>query len=254
MPSHVVRAPVRIPNPPCRLLVIASAVAVAACGSSQPTANEPTVSLSLVSGQDQEGTVGMPLAEPIVAQLSSDAGHPVTGRIVSFTLGGSDGTIASASGGGHASGMGATFSVPTDDQGRAAARFTLGPTSGVQSIAVHTSYPVKGDSSLQVEALADPGGVARVLKSGDGQVGTAGQALPLNVAVVVTDRYGNALAGVQVVWTILAGGGSLGADTVLTDETGGAATQWTLGASAGLQQIVAQIDQAGSLTFSATAQ
>lgn len=252
MPSHVVRTSLRTARASYGLLLIAWAAA--ACGSSQPTATEPTVSLTLVSGQDQEGTVGMPLTEPIVAQLSSDAGYPVTGRLVSFTLTGSEGTIASASGGGSASGMGATFSVPTDDQGHAAARFTLGPMSGVQSISVHTSYPVKGDSLLQIDALADPGKVARVVKSGDGQVGPAGQPLPLDVAVVVSDRYGNSLVGVQVVWTVLAGGGSLSADTVLTDDAGGAATQWTLGTSSPLQQVVAQIGEAGRLTFSATAQ
>src|SRR6185295_12499060 len=95
-----------------------------------------------------------------------------------------------------------------------------------------------------------PAAIAK--QGGDAQSDTAGQALAPFVARV-TDANANPVAGVPVVWTRLAGTGSLSADTVLTNASGDAAVTYTLGAP-GLDSVSAQIAGTGaSVVFSATA-
>ena len=96
--------------------------------------------------------------------------------------------------------------------------------------------------------------VARAAPSGDAQTGTAGAALANPLAVVVT-RDGAAEAGATVNWSVLTGGGALGAATSATNAQGVATMAWTLGQTAGSQTARATVAGAtGSpVGFSATA-
>jgi len=67
---------------------------------------------------------------------------------------------------------------------------------------------------------------------GDRQNGPVGQALPDSLVVRVTDPFGNAVAGAEVVW-VADNGGSVDPATVNTDAGGQAATMRTLGAQPG---------------------
>ncbi|MBI4421428.1 MAG: hypothetical protein HY560_11445 [Gemmatimonadetes bacterium] len=75
---------------------------------------------------------------------------------------------------------------------------------------------------------------------------------PLVAQIKADDSLG--VAGVWVRFAVLAGGGSLSADSVLTDADGRAAVLWTLGPVAGLQQVGAGAARlpAGQLTYTAT--
>jgi adhesin/invasin len=64
-------------------------------------------------------------------------------------------------------------------------------------------------------------------------------------SVIVRDASGNPLPRVQVTFAVTSGGGSVNPVAILTDDNGRAATQWTLGTTAGQQQVVAT---AGSKT------
>jgi adhesin/invasin len=91
--------------------------------------------------------------------------------------------------------------------------------------------------------------------AGDNQVGPAGQALAMPVAVVVRDASDNPVAGVTVTWTPGTGSGSL-APLGTSNANGVATATWTLGANAGAQTATAsKTGLAGSpVTFNATAQ
>jgi plastocyanin len=93
-----------------------------------------------------------------------------------------------------------------------------------------------------------------VVSAGNSQVGAAGTALPESLAVIVRDVSGAPLAGVNVTFTVTAGGGTVSPASRVTNAAGIAKTLRTLGPNAGTQTVSAA---AGSLTpiqFSAVSQ
>jgi hypothetical protein len=92
--------------------------------------------------------------------------------------------------------------------------------------------------------------------AGDSQFGTVGQELPAAVVVRVSDRFGAAVPRVNVRFRVTEGGGSVSEGAVETDAEGTAATTWTLGTVAGMQQrLVATVPSATDVAaaFSAMA-
>lgn len=89
-------------------------------------------------------------------------------------------------------------------------------------------------------------------KSGDAQTGTAGQALPSALRIVVT-RDGTPEPDVAVTWSAAAGG--IGPSPDQTDANGESTSLWVLGDQAGPQSASASVTGAtGSpVTFTATA-
>jgi len=73
----------------------------------------------------------------------------------------------------------------------------------------------------------------------DAQSGTVGQRLPASVVVRVYDQNGSPMGNVVVVWTIVAGGGSLDTGLSTTDAQGDALVNWTLGTVAGVDSLEA---------------
>jgi hypothetical protein len=92
--------------------------------------------------------------------------------------------------------------------------------------------------------------VAKV--SGDAQQVLVGQAEPAPLVVSITAVNGDPIAGTQVNWGIVSGGGTLSASSSTTDQSGNASVTWTLGQS-GDQIVKAWTNVAGapSVTFSA---
>jgi adhesin/invasin len=89
--------------------------------------------------------------------------------------------------------------------------------------------------------------------AGDAQTAAAGTAVATAPSVRVTDAHGNAVQGAVVKWTVLAGGGSVSADSSTSDASGAASVTWTLGSTAGLDSLRASVAGVDSVTFSATA-
>jgi hypothetical protein len=77
--------------------------------------------------------------------------------------------------------------------------------------------------------------------SGDGQEATPGTALPGALVVGVEDGFERPVAGVSVNFTVDSGGGAVSSATVATDANGLATTTWTLGPSAGPNQVTARL-------------
>ena len=87
--------------------------------------------------------------------------------------------------------------------------------------------------------------------SGEGQQGPAGAALDEPFVVVVRDQNGNLLAGVQVAFTVTAGGGTLSSASATTNANGQATTTLTLGRELGTNTVEASVAGLEPVTFSA---
>jgi adhesin/invasin len=102
-------------------------------------------------------------------------------------------------------------------------------------------------------APATPARIAPTTGS-NAQVGTVGQQLSSPVTVQVLDANGAPMSGVTITWTVLAGGGSLDANTSTTDASGNALVHWTLGTVVGVDSLQALVGGAVWVDVGATAQ
>jgi adhesin/invasin len=87
---------------------------------------------------------------------------------------------------------------------------------------------------------------------GDNQSAAAGTVFPDSLSVIVLDQYGFSTEGVAVAWAITSGGGSLSADTTITDVNGISSVTYTAGLSPGHATITATVVGIGFLTFTET--
>lgn len=86
-------------------------------------------SIAIVSGNNQSGTVGTELADPLVVRVT-EAGNPLDNETVTFDVESGGGEI-----GDDPANLGATFSVDTDANGIASLPvWRLGPTAGQQRV------------------------------------------------------------------------------------------------------------------------
>src|SRR5436309_2575813 len=93
------------------------------------------------------------------------------------------------------------------------------------------------------------------INAGDAQTTFVGSAVSIAPSVIVRDQHGTVVAGVAVVFSITAGGGSL-IGAAQTTNVSGVATlgAWTLGSSAGLNAIEAKATGiSATVAFTATA-
>ncbi len=198
------------------------------------------LSLTAVSGDQQQAGIGETLGAPLVVEVKDAGGNPVPGRSLTFRVLENSGDIADASG--H---RGRALALTTDAQGRGQVQFTLGSRAGVGNNRVEVNLvPLVTDAVLTVPpvvfiASAVSHAPAKInLDSGRGQKGIVGQALPRPFVAVVTDEGHNRLGNVPVTFTLVEGGGNLAGAasvTVDTDSDGRALTVLTLGPDPGIE-------------------
>jgi len=107
------------------------------------------------------------------------------------------------------------------------------------------------------DSPADPdagGPAALVVAAGDQQTGMVGAPLPALVRVRIEDGRGRPVQGVPVTWEAAQGQGSAAPATGLTAADGTASTIWSLGPTAGTQQLKARVQNLPDLTLRAEAQ
>jgi hypothetical protein len=204
-----------------------------------PRQGDPAL-VAVVAGQGQQGVVGDAVPDSLVIKVTDFEGRPVAGQPIGTNLI-SGGSIEAAA-------------ARTDEGGRLAFRWILGTQAGTQTveIGVGDSSGISHKTVFSATALpAAAKGLQRI--GGDGQVAEAGQLLPEMLAVKVTDKYGNGVSGVKVVWN--PGDGGVDPTSSLSNSTGRAETAWTLGGGTGQQSLVAKLDPIPSVTvgFTATA-
>ncbi|MEO6058284.1 MAG: Ig-like domain-containing protein, partial [Gemmatimonadales bacterium] len=134
--------------------------------------------LSVETGGGQSGTVGQPLGDMIVVQVTDDADRPVAGVTVTFGAAATAGRFTPAQG-------------LTDARGEARARWTLGTHSGLAS----GSIAVDGLSPVAVSATALPGPAARLAFEVSPEVAFAGSVFAPPVVVAIRDEFDNVVPG-----------------------------------------------------------
>jgi hypothetical protein len=172
----------------------------------------------VVRGADQHAAAATPLPEPVLVRVESRRGRPIAGAVVRFSA--------------WEGGAVRPDSAATDADGLARGRWTLGDAPGRQALVAEV-YGL--DSALAVYAEAEPlAANTRIAASGDPEQGLAGQMLPVQTVVRVTDSLGRVLPGVPVAWIAL-DGGSIEALGARTDQLGESRAEWRLGPRAGPQ-------------------
>ena len=182
-----------------------------------------------ISGDDQEGLPGKPLADPFVVQVLDEDGDPFEGATVKFSV---------LLGGGSLSARTPT----TDADGQAESILTLGTALGTKKVQVN----VEGISQVLVfsaEATTTPS-VPTVLSivSGDNQTVLTGETLTNPFVVEVHDENSNPLENVTVNFAVLTGGGTLNTTTATTNANGQAESTLTLGSEPGTNTVEASVE------------
>jgi hypothetical protein len=90
------------------------------------------------------------------------------------------------------------------------------------------------------------------ITGGDAQTAPPNTALPLPLAVVVVNQFGEPLKDITVTWAIYSGGGSLSASSSVSDENGAAAVNYTTGPTAGNAIVTASVHGLPPLGFDVT--
>lgn len=194
------------------------------------------VTLQVISGDGQTGTVDAPLSDLLVVEAVNDEGNPVVDVAIKWT------PVA-----------GSTFDSPqgtTGSDGRASASWRLGTTAGSYGATVATTGTGPSEVSFTAEALAGAPASIEIV-SGDGQTGAVGTALPEALVVRVMDEFDNPVPDADLTWTPDAGS-SFDVSDEATGEDGQASATWQLGTSAG--DYSADVSaSAGSVSFEAMA-
>ena len=217
---------------------------VAACGGDDlllPRDGEPA-RIAAVQGDNVRATVGQPLTDSLVAQVTDPAGRPVPGVEVTFVA--PAGAVIDPA-----------VPVPTDAQGNAAVHYTLSTTAGDQMVEARAEIVPESNAVATFHVAADPESPESLtIAGGDRQSAEVSTVLPDSLTVIAVDRYGNGVPGVEVAWEA-DGGGAVSPETVMTGSDGRAATARTLGDRPGPNGTVARAEGlAGSpVTFTGVA-
>ena len=159
--------------------------------------------IRLISGNNQNGTIGSVLQAPLVVALTDASGNPAPNKPVIFKVTQDDGSVSA--GGAPAASVVAT----TNAQGQAQAQWTLGQRAGAGGNVVE-AYSVGFGGTAIFTATGNQGPAGKiVIDTGNNQVGAINQSLPKPLIAVVIDAGNNRLANVPVTFTVKTGGGSL---------------------------------------------
>ena len=140
-----------------RLVLLVGGLLVFGCQGSNltlPGDGAPS-NLVPVSGEDQQGTVGDRLPDPLVVQLTDGAGRPVPGASLRF-----EAEIPSAQ-------VDPAIRV-TDDNGEAAVNVRLGNLEGTQTVHVSLDQDPNLRTTFDLTALAKDKGRGNDGEDGDG--------------------------------------------------------------------------------------
>jgi lysophospholipase L1-like esterase len=194
----------------------------------------------MLDGNNQTANIGTAVENPIRVRVVDINNNPVAGIAVDFEVTGGGGFIITETApSGNSLGKVAAATA-TNDQGVASATWVLGGNVGANSGRATASFggnPLTG-SPVNFSATGKTAVATRMeLFGGFPQTdGEAGKSLPIPLQVKVTDAEGKAVAGTQVNYTVLEGGGSLGNENPVSDYRGIAETTFRMGNTVGLNR------------------
>jgi hypothetical protein len=176
--------------------ILLLAAVVIGCSDSPPSQPSVDTAISLVSGDNQVGTAGTPLANPLVVAVGDAEGNPIPGVAVTWSVTDGGGAVTPTS--------------STSSDGRASATFTLGPTLGDQH--VEASVPGASNTPVLFTARAEPvepgGIVLRVAGGGNNVEERYSSDLWVHGNYAYTGTWGDRAESGDVlkVWSLGAGG------------------------------------------------
>ena len=189
------------------------------------------VAIEKAGGDNQRGVVGSPLPDPLQVKVVDKLGNGVPNHEVTFEV---------KAGGGSINGQ-KVVTVQTNANGIAQVTLVLGSAAGennnrVEARAFSGNTPL-GNSPLIFTASATNSPARNIFYvSGNGQQGSAGEALAQKLVVKVTDGSAarNPVPNHPVTFKVTRGGGTLNGTensqvVVATDSNGLAAATWYLG-------------------------
>ncbi len=183
--------------------------------------------IAVIAGEAQTGTITQPLADTLIVRVTDAKSRPVANVRVAFIM---------IAGGASADLIPDTAVTNTDGQARSV--WLLGQIAGAQRVEARVVGSPALKATINATALAGQADTLRAA-AGDRQSGIVGAALADSLAVLVTDRFGNPIAGQAVQWTVPAGQGSVSAAATVTGPDGRAAVLRILGPAAGTQAATA---------------
>ena len=214
-------------------LVTITATGVAGPPSFIDVANAASVS--------QSAAAGTPVAIPPAVRVVDQRGNAVSGVAVTFAV---------MSGGGSITGGNAVTGI---DGVATVGSWTLGLTAGANTLAAASGSLTGSPVTFNATGLAGSAGAITIV-GGDGQTATAGSAVAVAPSVKVIDVNSNPVAGAVVTFSVLSGGGSVTGATATTSASGVATVGgWTLGTTAGTNQLAATSAGVTPVIFTATA-
>lgn len=223
--------------PRFRSLFAAAAVCATIAACSKDSSTAPTggttgttsngLNIALDTGMVDGQTVPVGTVIPVRVRITlKGAAAPSTSVIWRVTAG--HGTVPDSVG-------------VTDATGLVSVKWTVGDTSGVNSIAA-----VITGASVTLTAQTTATTVSSVIKvSPDSSAVVAGGTLPLVARAV--DRFGNPVSGTTIKWSTT--GGTISADSVTTGTSGNATTNLTTPSTAGTFLVTASLPGKASVTF-----
>jgi len=152
----------------------------------------------------------------------------------------------------------------TGSDGQLAISWTLGDTAMAQKVVINDGAVIDNRGALRgfpfTFTANAKAGAAKTLAavSGNGQIGSASQPLPVPLVVKVADNLGNGVEKVNVTFNVTVGNGKINGQSstvIATDSTGLAKAVLTMGPVAGATNTVVATVQgiSGSITFNAIA-
>jgi hypothetical protein len=190
--------------------------------------------------QVQNADVGSPAPEPPAVLVRDQHMQPMAGASVTFAV---------TAGGGAVTPM----VVTTNSSGIAqVTTWTMGPAAG-ENVLTATVSGLPPVTFTAHTGSAVPVATSIQAVTPTAQTSGAGMNIQPPPGVVVRDQNGGAMAGVNVSFTVTAGGGSVLPGIVTTGANGEAhVDQWTLGATPGSNTVSASVSGLQPVTFSAT--
>lgn len=189
---------------------------------------DPVESLVAIGGDNQVGLVNS-AGDPLQVQYTID-GVVQSGVQVGWQVESGSATLSSA------------FTT-TDASGNSEVGITFGSSPGPITV-----LATAGNAAVRFELSAANAMIA--VQSGSGQSGAVGSTLPNDFVGRVSLPNG-ALAGVDVTWEVVSGGGSITPTTTVSNAQGLVATRLTLGPQAGENVVRATVAGGNSVEFRA---
>ncbi len=204
-------------------------------GCTATTAAPAAARLSIVQGHLQTAAVGSLLPTAVVLRVIGTDGAPVNKIPVSISVIAGGGTVDPPTG-------------ISDINGEVKAKWTLGPSSQVQTL----SASAPGVEPLAISALGVlPSDL--IVAQGNNQTAKASAALPVQIVLRVTGGANIPMPGVTVAMAITGGGGQISPQSAVTNALGEVTVRWTLGPQLGAQSATATAGGLGPIPLGATA-